>query len=156
MLHSTSEASFDGPAETYTPQRPDAAKVPKEEIETIFLPDKEIGSSQLFQFLSALNLKWARVFHDLTVVGMDNIPKDKGVMLVGFHSTHNVDILLGVFAVYEHLGRAVRGMLHHLVYQFNPWVKYIGLVPGYRSTAEKLLNLGYITGNPHNCSCMKL
>ena len=82
----------------------------------------------------------------MSVVGEENIPKKGGTMLLGFHSTHNVDIFLGIFLVFQTLGRAVRGMIHHGVYACFPWVKYVGLVPGYRSTAEALLKAGYITG----------
>jgi 1-acyl-sn-glycerol-3-phosphate acyltransferase len=145
MLHSTSEASFG--RTTSKVDLAATARSPKAEIESIFMPDKDIGESSIFQVLSTLNLQWCRFFHDLTVEGIENIPKNQGVMLVGFHTTHNMDIFLGVFVIYEKLGRAVRGMLHHMVYKFNPWVKYIGLVPGYRSTAEKLLAKGFITGD---------
>ena len=95
LLHSTSESCFNPPPQTELQRRP---RAPKSEIASIFLPDAEIGSSVLFRFLSAMTLVWTRLFHDLRVIGMENIPEG-GVMLLGFHTTHNIDIFLGVFLV---------------------------------------------------------
>jgi len=113
----------------------------------IFLTDEEIGGSTLFQLFEVLTLGWSKWFHAIEVVGSDNFPQDKtkGVMLLGFHTTHNADILLSLFMVHAETGRAVRGMLHRSVFAFNPWLIHFGLAPGDRSTAIELLKAGHIS-----------
>merc|ERR1712046_339274 len=67
-----------------------------------------------------------------------------GCLLVSMHSTHNIDILTAVTMVSDKTGRAPRGLIHRRVYQMNPWVKHLGMVPGDRATAVKFLSDGYI------------
>jgi len=111
----------------------------------IFLPDSEIGSSAIFDITKRLTLGWSRWFHDIDIVGQENLPKDKGAMLLGFHTTHNADILLVLFMIHQETGRAVRGMVHRTLYACLPWLKHFGLAPGDRTTAIECLRAGHIT-----------
>src|ERR1700738_4179725 len=46
----------------------------------------------------------------------------------------------------KHFGRVVRGLVHRNVMLSNPWLAYIGMVPGYRDTAVQLLKKGFWVG----------
>jgi hypothetical protein len=108
--------------------------------------DREISSSKTFRFWSTINLQWGKMFHDLSAVGMNNIVKDKGLMVIGFHSSHNTDIFVGTFMIENATGRVVRGMMHRGIFSLMPWLEYLGLVSGDRHTAEKALSSGFIAG----------
>merc|ERR1740138_173266 len=110
-----------------------------------FRSDSAISSSAIFQLSEWLTLGWSRWFHGIEIVGAENVPKDKGAMILGFHTTHNADILLGMFMLHRATGRAVRGMLHRTVFACLPWLKHFGLAPGDRTTAIECLRAGHIT-----------
>lgn len=47
-------------------------------------------------------------------------------------------------AVFALPGRVPRALLHRLLFTLNPWLKYFGVVAGYRDTAEELLRAGIV------------
>lgn len=79
------------------------------------------------------------------MVGVENLPpKGEGGLIVSMHTTHNMDILTTATMLCDQSGRVPRGLLHRRVYQFNPWLKHAGMVPGNRSTAVEFLRQGFV------------
>lgn len=83
-------------------------------------------------------------------VGMEKLEKYKqqkqGVLGIYYHSSHNSDIIYGTIAFQKEYGVVSRGLLHRRVVKFAPWIRYLGMVAGYRDTAEQLLKEGYFVG----------
>lgn len=73
-----------------------------------FLADTEILQSRLFCCLSALFLRFATWFYGVSVCNAENIPRNAGALIISLHSTHNLDIPIGVFALARTLGTGRR------------------------------------------------
>lgn len=85
-------------------------------------------------------------FHDFEIEGLENMPPEgKGALMISIHSTHNVDIPMGLTGLYEKTGRVPRGLLHRVLFTLHPFVKYLGFIPGQRHTAKHLLQQGFLT-----------
>lgn len=110
-----------------------------------FMSDEDVAKSWIFNLFMLFQLRVQQLFHGFKVVGAEKLPKD-GALMVGFHSTHNQDVVTGVIGMYDATGRVPRGLLHRMVFLFNPWVGYLGLVPGQRKTAVQLLRKGFLVG----------
>jgi len=121
------------------------AKAPTKCPDQGFLPDDELKSGFLYSLISFLFYRVAQLFHGYEAIGLEKLPpKSEGCLLVSMHTTHNADIFTQGMMVCDRTGRAPRGLIHRRVFQFNPWVKYLGMVPGDRSTAVRLLQNGFI------------
>lgn len=108
-----------------------------------FLSDEELSSGLVYRLITLLYYHVARFFHAYETVGIEKLPpKGEGALLVTMHTTHNVDIFTCATMVSAVSGRAPRGLIHRRVYQFHPWVKHVGMVPGNRSTAVDFLRQG--------------
>lgn len=106
-----------------------------------FPSDEEIGTSVLFRFFAWLILPFAIVFHSYSISGTENIPDNEGALLVGMHTTHNQDLLLGP-GFYFKTGRVIRGLWHRTLYRLTPILGYIGGHAGEREVATELLQAG--------------
>merc|ERR1719336_914273 len=53
---------------------------------------------------------------------------------------------MGMPALCAEIGRVPRGLMHRQIWQFFPWLKYLGLVPGQRHTGKHLLKFGFLVG----------
>lgn len=103
-----------------------------------------IGQALIFRTFK-LSYRFARWFHAYEIKGLENLPPPgTGALLISMHSNHNFDISVGLTGLQERTGRVARGMLHRLVFQFVPLMKYLGLVPGHRRTAKHLLKSGFM------------
>jgi len=110
-----------------------------------FLPDEELSSGFFYWLNTILFYRWAQLFHAYEAVGVEKLPpKGEGCLLVSLHTTHNSDICTWGAMLCDQTGRAPRGLIHRRVYQFFPFVKYLGMVPGDRSTAVRMLKEGFL------------
>ncbi|KNC51798.1 uncharacterized protein AMSG_12109 [Thecamonas trahens ATCC 50062] len=108
-----------------------------------FLPDEVISQSWIFKLAKALNLPFARWFWGLSVEGLSKVSRDKPYLFVGLHTSHNHDILACIFIVQDETGRTARSLIHRKLATSQPWIRFVGSVPGYRATAVNLLRAGY-------------
>ena len=94
-------------------------------------------------------LKIFKIYHRYEVFGLNNIPKDSGVLLVTNHSLATYDGFLLGLEIYQQLGRLPRGLGDDLLFKM-PKLEQIfldlGLVPASVENAKKLLNEGHILG----------
>jgi len=112
-----------------------------------FLSDEVVGGTILYRVTKLLNYHFACWFHRFEVKGVENLPPaGKGALIISMHSTHNADILMACTGLHEATGgRVPRGLLHRIVFMFNPFTRYMGMVPGQRYTAKHLIRQGYLT-----------
>eukprot|EP00300_Choanocystis_sp_HF-7_P034408 c47132_g1_i1.p1 GENE.c47132_g1_i1~~c47132_g1_i1.p1 ORF type:complete len:353 (+),score=55.15 c47132_g1_i1:1-1059(+) len=108
-----------------------------------YLSDSVLSSSLFFKFWKAVTLPFARWFWALRVQGVENAPRDSGALFVALHTTHSHDIFTGIFAVEELTGKVTRSLVHRMVCDWLPLIRYLGTVPGYKNTAATLLKSGY-------------
>ena len=111
-----------------------------------FLADHVVGESLLYRLLTLVFYKTAVFFHAYENDAWRQLPTGEGCLIVSLHTTHNADIFMLGTGAYSQIGRAPRGLLHRVLYLCNPWVKYIGMVPGQRYTAKHLLRNGFLVG----------
>ena len=105
--------------------------------------DDAIGQHWFFRLLQYLVCLYSRIMHDFSVEGWKKLPVDGPALLVSTHTTHSTDILICCLTAHKLSGRVVRGLLHRLLVTCMPWLRYLGLVPGYRDSAIQLLRQGH-------------
>lgn len=108
-----------------------------------FLPDSDLSASLLFRAAKAITLYPARAFWGLSVSGIEGVDPSQAYLFVTLHSSHNHDIFASIFAVHDLTGRAARSLIHRLLATALPWLRFLGSVPGYRTTAVNLLKSGF-------------
>jgi len=112
-----------------------------------FLSDDEISSHWVFRLFALLIWPFNQFFHRITFPNAyEKCDPNKGYLTIHMHTTHNADLSLGIIATQKYFGRVVRGLVHRNVMLMNPWLAYMGMVPGYRDTAVQLLSQGYWVG----------
>jgi hypothetical protein len=122
------------------------------------LSDKTISEGILYRLAFIYHWVWSQFFYGAEVLydgnkGLEPIPKDfplrdpkQAALLIGMHSTHNSDILVGMLSLFEVIGRVSRGLMHTVLFWFVPWVARLGLLPGTRENAVQLLVEGSMCG----------
>lgn len=109
-----------------------------------FLSDDEMSGSIVYRATKLFMYHFWGWFHDFELRGLENLPAGKGALIISMHTTHNMDIFMGVTGIHELTGRAPRGLLHRVLFEFFPSVRYVGMVPGSRGTAVQLLKEGFL------------
>ena len=56
------------------------------------------------------------------------------------HTTHNVDIFMCLFCLQQMTGRVCIALGHRAILLINPWLRFLGFVPGNRDLAIALLH----------------
>lgn len=126
---------------------PDNAKRYVKAHKQAFLSDEEISSHWVFRLIAFLLWNFNQFFHRLTFPNYyEKCDPNRAYLMIHMHTTHNADIGLGIVATQKFFHRVVRGLVHRNVMLFNPWLAYIGMVPGYRDTAVQLLSQGFWVG----------
>lgn len=110
-----------------------------------FLPDVQIGNGLLWRLTDSIARPITQTLHAMQVNWPQPLPWDKnrGLVIVILHTTHNADIFPGVLAVFRKTGKVPRPMVHRQLMFWWPWLKYLGCVPGDRATAVELLQKGF-------------
>jgi len=80
-------------------------------------------------------------FYPITIHNINNIHnKDKSCIYISRHTTHNYELLLGLFTINKYSSKTIRGLGHFLIYILCPWYLLLGIVVGSRENAEYLIN----------------
>lgn len=109
-----------------------------------FLSDSEITNSLFFKLCLTLYRVLAVFYeYDIEFSNPSHVSPPNGVLFVGRHSTHNIDIYLGVFRYYLITGKPLRVLLHRSLCYNWPFSQHAGCVPGNRETAVPLLKSGH-------------
>jgi len=64
-------------------------------------------------------------------------------MFVSLHTYHSGDIGISLLHGQKLTGRVIRGLLHRLLMRAAGFLRFLGVVPGYRDTAKELLDNGF-------------
>lgn len=86
--------------------------------------------------------KAIRLYHRHRVVGLDNLPKRGGALLVANHSLATYDMALLIHAIYMETGRIVRPLIDKLFYKIpflGSLMDALGCHSGNRDNAKQLL-----------------
>ncbi|EQC40486.1 hypothetical protein SDRG_02378 [Saprolegnia diclina VS20] len=91
----------------------------------------------LYAFLSVL-FQWS-------IEGHEHIPKDKAtrILFVGYHTTHNWDLLLTGMSLRDVLDEAPVGIMHRTLVALNPWLRLLGAIQGTRQNVLEMYNRGH-------------
>jgi len=75
--------------------------------------------------------------------GQENIPRNTRVLFVGYHSSHNHDLLPTLMSVYEATGRVPRPLVHKLLIIFGGLLLHeCGCISGTRKNGLKVFGEG--------------
>lgn len=100
---------------------------------------KDVEFNYLFIFMFKFIYPLIEWFYSIKIIGKENLKSDKQAIYIFKHTTHNYDIIPGLFTLYKELKKPVRGLGHFFLYLLCPHYTKLGIVVGDRYTAEKLL-----------------
>ncbi|GDX83363.1 membrane protein [Deltaproteobacteria bacterium] len=86
-------------------------------------------------------------YHQFTVEGVENVPREGPCLLVVHHSFATYDGFLIGGAIFEHLGRLPVGLGDDRIFQLGrigEWARAIGLVPASPDAGEQALRAGQL------------
>lgn len=104
------------------------------------LTANQIKNDLIFQLMYTYLYPIIARFYNIEIIGCEHI-KDtsKPIIVISEHTSHNYDIVAGLFALYSKLNVPVRGLSHYYSKYLNPLYTNIGVVTGTRSNIEKLI-----------------
>jgi len=100
---------------------------------------KDVECNYLFIFMYRYIYPLIEIFYNIKIIGKENLKSNKEAIYIFKHTTHNYDIIPGLFMLYKELKKPVRGLGHFLIYFFCPHYIKLGIVVGDRYNVEKLL-----------------
>ena len=112
----------------------------------LYSQDEDIADMWYYKLFVNIGTFVGRVVYGLTVEGEDNIPKGGPAMIIGIHTTHNTDFVLGVAYACRSRGRVIRAMLHYAAGFLGPVTNRFGGAPGSQDLALELLKAGNLVG----------
>ena len=99
---------------------------------------KDVEYNYLFLFILNCIYPFLKIFYSIKIIDKENLINDRPIMFISKHTTHNYDLIPGLFTLYKEIKKPVRGLGHFLVYLLCPHYIKLGIVVGDRHTAEKL------------------
>jgi hypothetical protein len=79
-------------------------------------------------------------FYPISIKNIENIHnQNNSCIYISRHTTHNFELLLGLFTINKYSSKTVRGLGHFLIYILCPWYLLLGVVVGSRYNAEYLI-----------------
>lgn len=101
----------------------------------------EVQNSIFYSFFINYLYHILVLFYPITIINKDNIYNnlDKSCIYISRHTTHNFELLLGLFTINKFSKKPIRGLGHYLIYILCPWYLLLGIKIGTRKTAELLI-----------------
>ena len=90
-------------------------------------------------------------FHQTTFTGLHHIPSEGPALLVGIHTTHNLDVPLIIAEGTELTKRVPRALLHRSSDCIRWLSRRFGAVPGRKAVALDILRAGHIVACLPGC-----
>lgn len=115
----------------------------------LFEPDEKKSRRLIFSACSALFRLIGSRFYRFTIVGSDRLPRKGAALVVGLHTTHNVELPCLIFQGQRETGRVVRQLLHRSVKILGPIPNYFGGIAGSQQVAVDLLKADSLLSPPH-------
>lgn len=110
----------------------------------LFATDEAVGKRTFFSFVSYFVTTFGRWYNGFSVIGEEHVPREGAALLVGLHTTHNVEIATFIFEGQRRTGRVVRQLLHRTVKPVYLLSNYFGGVMGSQEVAVDLLKVTII------------
>ena len=101
----------------------------------------EVESNFIFKFCYYFIYPVLKFYFNAKLTNTQNLPKHKkSVIFISRHSSHNFEILLGMFLFYDFYKKPMRGIGHYLINFLSPHYESCGVVVGTRSNIHKLID----------------
>lgn len=102
--------------------------------------NNEIQNELFYKFFKNYIYNLLILFYPITAVNTKNIYNgDNSCIYISRHTTHNYELLLGLFTINKYSKKTIRGLGHYLIYLMCPWYLLLGIVVGTRKNAEQLI-----------------
>ena len=103
------------------------------------LTANQIKNDPIFQFMYIYLYPLIARFYNIDIIGCEYITNtSKPIIIISEHTSHNYDVVAGIFALYSKLNIPVRGLSHYYAKYLNPLYTSIGVVTGTRYNIETL------------------
>ncbi len=101
---------------------------------------KEIQQGYFYRFFNNVIYKLLILFYPITIINKNNIYNDdSSCIYISRHTTHNFELLLGLFSINKYSKKTIRGLGHYLIYLLCPWYLFLGIVVGNKQNAKFLI-----------------
>lgn len=101
---------------------------------------RDVLNSFYYQFFINYIYKILIIFYPIKIINKENIYNDnKSCIYISRHTSHNYELLLGLFTINKYSNKPIRGLAHFLIYFICPWYLLLGIVIGSRKNAERLI-----------------
>lgn len=100
----------------------------------------EVQISIFYRFFINYIYNILTFFYPITLINKNNIYNgDTSCIYISRHTTHNYELLLGLFSINKFSKKPIRGLGHFLIYLMCPWYLLLGIVVGTRQAADQLI-----------------
>lgn len=80
------------------------------------------------------------IYYPITIINKDKIyNKEKSCIYISRHTTHNWELLLGLFTLNKYSNKIIRGLGHYLIFILCPYYYFLGVVRGTKNNALELI-----------------
>lgn len=101
---------------------------------------KQIQQGLFYKLFNNVLYYILTLFYPITIINKENIyNEDNSCIYISRHTTHNYELLLGLFTINKYSRKTIRGLGHYLIYFMCPWYLLLGIVIGTRQNAEQLI-----------------
>lgn len=101
---------------------------------------QQIQNTWFFKFYKNVVMQLIHIYYPTKLTNPENIyDGPKSCIYISRHTTHNWELLIGLFAINAVSKKVIRGLGHYLIYILCPWYIPLGVVVGTRDNANKLI-----------------
>jgi hypothetical protein len=104
------------------------------------LSSEELKELFVYKLFLRFVYEFIAKFYNLKIINKHNIHNgDQSCIYISRHTTHNYELMLGLFSLNKFSKKPVRGLGHYLIYFLAPWYVLLGVVSGSRKNALELI-----------------
>ncbi|OQR93322.1 hypothetical protein ACHHYP_02663 [Achlya hypogyna] len=106
----------------------------------------DYSQTALYRFLYTCVFPVLAALFAWSVQGQEHLPKDKSkrILFIGYHTTHNWDLLLTGMSLKDALdGESPIGLMHRTLVTVHPWLRQLGCIQGTKANAMNMYNSGH-------------
>ena len=89
------------------------------------------SSYSLYSLAQSVLCMYGRLVHNFGIEGAEKIPADSAALFVGLHTYSTMDIAIAALEGQRVTGKVVYAMMHRTFINIQPWLVYLGLLPGW-------------------------
>ncbi len=100
-----------------------------------------VRKSIFYRLFEEILIPIASLWYQVEIINPENVyDGNTSCIYISRHTTHNWELLLGLFALNAYSKKVIRGLGHYLIYFLCPWYVLAGVVIGNRRNAEHLIS----------------